>query len=424
MTEVITRDQVENTWKISAAKVSDLNNKINIGLNDPSFSAEEMQKMKDERDKAIEVRDTAQEQLAQFGSQKTPEQSQKSLFHKNKDGIDKAAIRDSINNFVHAGASGREYARNATPDNGSGQVSTTTVAPTIPEEIIYNPTAEVNSVVDLSTLLTKTPVTTGSGTSPIIKRADYTFPSVEELKKNPDLATPEFTDVEWKVTTYRGALAVSNEAIQDSAVDLSDLILTQLGVAKVNTYNKSINGVLTAFNSVTDANADNLVDVYKYLLNVALDPEYNPVIIASQSMYNALDTLKDKNDQYIFHQDVTGKSGANLLGIPVYKVQDNLLGQAGESNAFIGDLSRAAFFADRQQITLSWQYNEAFGQYLAGALRYDVVTADPNAGFFLKAQLPANQVYVPNITKTQNSTIVIPSGSGTSASGSGSGSTK
>ena len=62
MSDVITRDQVENTWKISAAKVSDLNNKINIALSDPSASSDDMKKLKDERDKTVEIRDTAQEQ--------------------------------------------------------------------------------------------------------------------------------------------------------------------------------------------------------------------------------------------------------------------------------------------------------------------------------------------------------------------------
>jgi HK97 family phage major capsid protein len=132
-------------------------------------------------------------------------------------------------------------------------------------------------------------------------------------------------------------------------------------------------------------------------------------------MYNALDTLKDKNGQYIFHQDITGKSGDNLLGIPVYKVGDTLLGKAGEAHAFIGDLSRSLFFADRQQITLSWQYNEAYGQYLAGALRFGVSPADVNAGYFLTADVPASSIVKPTITPTQGSTVA----ADTTQSGSG-----
>ncbi len=404
-TKVITKDQVENTWKVAAAKVTDLNNKINIALFDDSVSTEDVNKMKAERDETVQLRDTAQEQLKQFEDNGVSDMPEKTLKKtKSKDEIDKQAVIDNINRLVHNRASVGQIMNAAGNDDQPDGLTSTIIAPTIPEQIIYNPANEVNSVVDLSSLITKTPVSTASGTSPILKRADYVFPTVEELAKNPDMAKPKFEDVNWKVSTHRGALAISNESIQDSAIDVSGMVLQQIGEARVNTYNQAISSILTAF-SKADANNDNLVDAFKYLLNVALDPAYNPSIIASQTMYNALDTLKDKNGQYIFHQDVTGKSASTLLGIPVYKVGDNLLGKAGEAHAFVGDLARSIFFADRQNITLSWQYNEAYGQYLAAALRFGTVAADVNAGFFLSADIPAQNFVKPAITPTQGAKL-------------------
>ena len=404
-TKVITKDQVENTWKVAAAKVTDLNNKINIALFDDSVSTEDVNKMKAERDETVQLRDTAQEQLKQFEDNGVSDMPEKTLKKtKSKDEIDKQAVIDNINRLVHNRASVGQIMNAAGNDDQPDGLTSTIIAPTIPEQIIYNPANEVNSVVDLSSLITKTPVSTASGTSPILKRADYVFPTVEELAKNPDMAKPKFEDVNWKVSTHRGALAISNESIQDSAIDVSGMVLQQIGEARVNTYNQAISSILTAF-SKADANNDNLVDAFKYLLNVVLDPAYNPSIIASQTMYNALDTLKDKNGQYIFHQDVTGKSASTLLGIPVYKVGDNLLGKAGEAHAFVGDLARSIFFADRQNITLSWQYNEAYGQYLAAALRFGTVTADVNAGFFLSADIPAQNFVKPAITPTQGAKL-------------------
>lgn len=404
-TKVITKDQVENTWKVAAAKVTDLNNKINIALFDDSVSTEDVNKMKAERDETVQLRDTAQEQLKQFEDNGVSDMPEKTLKKtKSKDEIDKQAVIDNINRLVHNRASVGQIMNAAGNDDQPDGLTSTIIAPTIPEQIIYNPANEVNSVVDLSSLITKTPVSTASGTSPILKRADYVFPTVEELAKNPDMAKPKFEDVNWKVSTHRGALAISNESIQDSAIDVSDMVLQQIGEARVNTYNQAISSILTAFSNA-DANTDNLVDAFKYLLNVALDPAYNPSIIASQTMYNALDTLKDKNGQYIFHQDVTGKSASTLLGIPVYKVGDNLLGKAGEAHAFVGDLARSIFFADRQNITLSWQYNEAYGQYLAAALRFGTVAADVNAGFFLSADIPAQNFVKPAITPTQGAKV-------------------
>ena len=404
-TKVITKDQVENTWKVAAAKVTDLNNKINIALFDDSVSTEDVNKMKAERDEAVQLRDTAQEQLKQFEDNGVSDMPEKTLKKtKSKDEIDKQAVIDNINRLVHNRASVGQIMNAAGNDDQPDGLTSTIIAPTIPEQIIYNPANEVNSVVDLSSLITKTPVSTASGTSPILKRADYVFPTVEELAKNPDMAKPKFENVNWKVSTHRGALTISNESIQDSAIDVSGMVLQQIGEARVNTYNQAISSILTAF-SKADANNDNLVDAFKYLLNVALDPAYNPSIIASQTMYNALDTLKDKNGQYIFHQDVTGKSASTLLGIPVYKVGDNLLGKAGEAHAFVGDLARSIFFADRQNITLGWQYNEAYGQYLAAALRFGTVAADVNAGFFLSADIPAQNFVKPAITPTQGAKL-------------------
>ena len=404
-TKVITKDQVENTWKVAAAKVTDLNNKINIALFDDSVSTEDVNKMKSERDETVQLRDTAQEQLKQFEDNNISDMPETTLKKtKSKDEMDKQAVIDNINRLVHNRASVGQIMNAAGNDDQPDGLTSTIIAPTIPEQIIYNPANEVNSVVDLSSLITKTPVSTASGTSPILKRADYVFPTVEELAKNPDMAKPKFEDVNWKVSTHRGALAISNESIQDSAIDVSGMVLQQIGEARVNTYNQAISSILTAF-SKADANNDNLVDAFKYLLNVALDPAYNPSIIASQTMYNALDTLKDKNGQYIFHQDVTGKSASTLLGIPVYKVGDNLLGKAGEAHAFVGDLARSIFFADRQNITLSWQYNEAYGQYLAAALRFGTVAADVNAGFFLSADIPAQNFVKPAITPTQGAKL-------------------
>ena len=50
---------------------------------------------------------------------------------------------------------------------------------------------------------------------------------------------------------------------------------------------------------------------------------------------------------------------------------------------------------------MSWQYNEVYGQYLAAALRFDTVTADAKAGYFLTADIPTNQIVKPKIVMTQ-----------------------
>lgn len=282
----------------------------------------------------------------------------------------------SFNAFLHQ----------ETRDGVSG-ITSPDVAPTIPESILYNPENEVKSVTDLSKLVSQFQATTASGKYPVLKRATARLNSVEELAKNPDLAKPEFEEVDWKVATYRGAIPLSQESIDDSAIDLTSLVARNVNEQKINTTNYAIATVLKAFTAKTVAGES--VDDIKHILNVDLDPAYNKTIVASQSFYQYLDTLKDKNGQYLLHEAITDGSPRTLLGVPVTVVEDELFGAAGEAHAFIGDLSRGVLFANRKDIQVRWVDNDIYGQYLQAVTRFDVKQADKNAGYFVTYSAPS-----------------------------------
>ena len=265
--------------------------------------------------------------------------------------------------------------------DGTAGITSPDVAATIPESILYNPENEVKSVTDLSQLVTQFQATTASGKYPVLKRATERMNSVEELQKNPELAKPEFEEVDWKVSTYRGAIPLSQESIDDSAIDLTSLVAMNANEQKINTTNFAIAAVLKAFTAKTVAGES--VDDIKHILNVDLDPAYNKMIIASQSFYQYLDTLKDKNGQYLLHEAITDGSPRTLLGVPVTVVEDELLGAAGEAHAFIGDLARAVLYANRKDIQVRWVDNDIYGQYLQAVTRFDVKAADKGAGYFV-----------------------------------------
>ncbi|MGX9799225.1 phage major capsid protein [Pediococcus acidilactici] len=252
----------------------------------------------------------------------------------------------------------------------------------IPEEIIYNPEAEVNSVTDLSALVTKTPATTGSGTYPVLKRATAVMNSVAELEENPSLAKPEFENVTWKISTYRGAIPISEESIQDTQVPLMPVIQKNAGEQRVNTLNKAISAKLVTFNPKAST-VETLVDDLKHVLNVDLDPAYDKTVVVSQSAYQVLDTLKDKEGRYLLQESITASSGLTLFGKPVVVVNDELLGQVGEVHIWVGDLKRAILYVNRADTQISWVKNEIYGQYLGLAMRFDVEVADKSAGYFV-----------------------------------------
>lgn len=253
------------------------------------------------------------------------------------------------------------------------------VGVTIPEDIKYIPEKEVKTVQDLSELVQKTSVSTASGKYPILKRANAKFNTVAELEKNPELARPEFETVNWEVETYRGAIPISQEALDDSVANLTAIVSENINEQKINTLNERIGEVLKAFNPTSVSDVDDL----KAIINVKLDPGYDRQIICTQSFYQKLDTLKDGNGRYLLQDSIINTAGNTVLGMNVTVVRDDLLGKNGDALAFIGDVKRGVLFADRTDVSVQWIENEIYGKYLMGAFRFDVKQADKNAGFFV-----------------------------------------
>lgn len=247
------------------------------------------------------------------------------------------------------------------------------------KELVTTPMREVKTVVDLKQFTTVHKASKGEGSYPILKKATSKMASVEELEKNPKLAKPEFTSVDWKVKTYRGAIPLSQEAIDDADVDLLAIVAEAANQIKVNTTNDAIATVLKDFEAKNAANLDEI----KHILNKDLDPAYNVSFVVSQSFYQKLDTLKDNNGRYLLQDSITSASGKAFLGHPVFVVSDATLGADSEAKAFVGDIQRAVLFADRQELGLRWTDNEIYGQYLQAVVRFDVKKADAKAGYFV-----------------------------------------
>lgn len=250
---------------------------------------------------------------------------------------------------------------------------------TIPHDIKYIPEKEVNTVQDLSQLVQKEKVNGPSGEYPILKRANAKFSTVAELEANPELAKPEFKSIEWKVQTYRGSIPISQEALDDSVANLTAIVSENINEQKINTLNERIGTVLKSFNPTTVSNVDDL----KSIINIKLDPGYDRQIICTQSFYQKLDTLKDGNGRYLLQDSIINTAGNTVLGMNITVVRDDLLGVNGDAKAFIGDIKRGVFFADRTDVSVQWIENQIYGKYLMGAFRFDVKQADENAGFFV-----------------------------------------
>lgn len=250
----------------------------------------------------------------------------------------------------------------------------------IPVDRITKPEKQPETVVDLRQHVGRVPVTTGTGSYPILRANKNKMTSVAELVKNPELAKPEFTKVNYEIATYRGYIPVSQEALDDSDIDLGGLVAEHIQRQSLNTSNAAIAAKLQTATAKTVTTIDELKDI----VNVAIDPAYAVKFIASQSFFNELDKMKDNDGRYLLQQDVTVASGYKLLGREVVVMADDVIGTAaGNKVAFVGDPSLFVKFFDRQQASVRWVDNDVYGQLLAGFVRFDVEVADTAAGFYV-----------------------------------------
>lgn len=356
-----------------------------------ALEADDLEKartIKNEIDTAKEELKTAKADLELFEATKV------SGGAENKTGreieTDDMTYRDKVNAFLHSkGAVANEglrfdgkdevlIAMNEITPTTDGVKKTDTTKVTS-EELVTTPIREIKTTVDLKPFTTIYPAKKASGKYPILKKATSKMVSVAELEKNPALAKPEFEQVDWSVETYRGAIPVSQESVDDADVDLISIVAETVGQIKVNTTNAAIADVLKSFTAKTVANVDDI----KKILNVELDPAYDVAFVVSQSFYQILDTLKDKNGRYLLQDSITAVTGKVLLGKPVFVLSDEILGASGEAKAFVGDFKRGVLFADRKDLGLRWADNEIYGQYLQAVLRFGVKKVDAKAGYFV-----------------------------------------
>lgn len=359
-----------------------------------ALEADDLEKartIKNEIDTAKEELKTAKADLELFEATKVSGGAENKTGHEVK-GEDRT-YRDKVNAFLHSkGTVVNEGLRFEGKDEVLITMNEVTpVAPTTDgvkkadttkitsEELVTTPIREIKTTVDLKPFTTIYPAKKASGKYPILKKATSKMVSVAELEKNPKLAKPEFEQVDWSVETYRGAIPVSQESVDDADVDLISIVAETVSQIKVNTTNAAIADVLKSFTAKTVANVDDI----KKILNVDFDPAYDVAFVVSQSFYQILDTLKDGNGRYLLQDSITAVTGKVLLGKPVFVLSDEILGASGEAKAFIGDFKRGVLFADRKDLGLRWADNEIYGQYLQAVLRFGVKKVDAKAGYFV-----------------------------------------
>ena len=256
-------------------------------------------------------------------------------------------------------------------------VKTTDVGAIIPKEVL-EPQKTPERQNPLLNLVHVVKVTSGSGTYPVLKKSNRKMTEVGELEENPELGKTKITEVDYKIKTYRGELPISREAIEDAQYDLIGILQEDIQDQDEQTKLAIVADVLKTAKAENATGLDGLKDI----LNTKISSVYKKSLVVTDTMFNALDKVKDKEGRYMLQPDITSPTGYSFSGKTIYPVEDTLLGQEGEMKFFIGDVEYFLTLFDRMELTVNWEDNHKFGKNLASYLRFDIKKTDEKAGVF------------------------------------------
>lgn len=270
-------------------------------------------------------------------------------------------------------------------------ITTEGAAAVIPEDVITPVFQLKQSSWNLAQYVTVKTVSNGSGHYPIATSPQTAvLATKEELADIADVDANMFQDVKYDVETRAGKIALSNEVIEDSAVDIVKEVKGQMQKLVDNTDNKHIADLLTGadFAKVTATSVDDL----KKAFNVTLDPALDKMWLVNQSAFNYLDTLKDNEGRYLLQPNPTAPSGFTLLGAPVVLVSDKLMANNADGSfpIILGDLAQAIALFRRNQVTAQWDRFDSYSEGLSVVVRNDYKIIDKNAALNISVK-PADE---------------------------------
>ena len=231
-------------------------------------------------------------------------------------------------------------------------------------------------------------VTTKSGTRVIEREADQTpFDNVEEAAEFPEVSTPQFDSIDYKVKKKGGILKVTQELLSDTAENIMGYLKKWIAKKSKATRNFMIIAKIKEICAGLEVPVTGL-DSLKDIFNVMLDPAIalGSVVVTNQSGFNFLDKLKDEKGNYILQKDPTQATKRLLFGeYPVIRLSNKTLQNVnGKAPIICGDLKEAITIFDRETLTIDIS-NLAAGMWEKDQIgikireRLDIQTVDADA---------------------------------------------
>lgn len=374
-----TSNELHDLWIAQGDKVENLNEKLNVAMLDDSVTAEELQKIKNERDTAKMKRDMFKEQYTEARASEVANMSEEEKKPLTEDEEEvKANFVKDFKNLVRGRY--QNLLDSKTDHSGSD------AGLTIPQDIQTAIHTLVRQYDSLQEYVNVENVTTLTGSRVYEKWTDITgLANIDdEAGKIADIDDPKLSLIKYTIKRYAGISTVTNSLLADSAENILAWLSGWIAKKVVVTRNKAIlEAIATLPTKPTLTKWDDIID-----LQAKVDPaiKQTSFFLTNTSGFTALKKVKNAFGDYLMERDVKSPTGYSIAGFAVKEVADRWLANAsgGAMPLYFGDLKQAVTLFDRQQMSLL-STNIGGGAFETDTTkvrvidRFDVVATDTEA---------------------------------------------
>lgn len=212
----------------------------------------------------------------------------------------------------------------------------------VPEDVRTAINEYRRSFVSLKDYVDVRSVVVPSGSEVYEKTSQLTgLTNITELGEIQEMNAEVFERITYKVKDFGGILPVSRFLLQDSPENLLAYLGKWFMKKQVVTENKEIIAVLKTLTKKSITKVDEIKEAF----NVTLDPIFldNTKVLTNQDGFNVLDSIKDKNGNYLLQPVLNDPTKRLLLGKEVIVLPNTHLPNetANKFPLYVGDLEEA-----------------------------------------------------------------------------------
>lgn len=194
----------------------------------------------------------------------------------------------------------------------------------------------------------------------------------------------DFGQIKYSIGDYGDIIPVSNQILADADIDLMSLIGRRFALKSINAENEK---VLAALPSTSATTIKDWTGITK-ALNVTLDPAISASaeILTNQDGIEWLDELVDSSGRPMLTQSLADPTKYLFRGREIIVVSNALLAPAKAIPFYVGSISDAVAFFERQGVEVAVSQDAGFAKnatYIRAVERFGVTAADSDAVTYL-----------------------------------------